>query len=369
MAQSGQHSMRGVLIKIGVLAAGLTALTFVGYRLLNYRPLAGRLPPAATRLEPREEWGGVARGLAVSPAPGLGAMGYVIENATTPPLTETTNLLLVGLDTRADSYSGGRADALVVLVLDNRSQHVGLVSIPRDLLVAIPGAEVNRINAVYAVGSREGGAARGVALLKQVVHDTLGLPITNVAIVDHSGFESLIDGLEGVAVAVSCPIRDRFIDRRGANGRLELKLEAGVHFLDGRTALMYARSRHGRGIFDRAVRQQAVLLGVRDRLLELGPARLAQMLPALQQAVYTDLSALQLIRLVRRAQGIKRSHIHGLVLGGKQAEVTVLPDGRWVMVPKRDEMRAALSKLFDAPPPGQRAYATCPDMDAALVGR
>jgi polyisoprenyl-teichoic acid--peptidoglycan teichoic acid transferase len=360
--------MMRVLIKIGILAAGLAALALVGQRLLHYRPLAGRLPPSATQLAPRGEWGAAARGLAVSPAPGLGAMGYVIENATTPPLTETTNLLLAGLDTRPDS-TGGRTDALVVLVLDNRSQHVGLVSIPRDLLVAIPGAEVNRINAVYAVGSREGGSERGVALLKQVVRDTMGLPIANVVIVDHTGFEALIDGLEGVPVAISCPIRDRFIDRRGANGRLELRLDAGVHFLDGRRALMYARSRHGRGIFDRAVRQQAVLLGVRDRLLELGPARLAQMLPALQQAVYTDLSALELLRLARRAQGIKRSHIHGLVLGGKQAEVRVLPDGRWVMVPKRDEMRGALSKLFDAPPPGQRARATCPDMDAALVGR
>ena len=372
-----------LLVVTAVLAVG-----GVTRRLLRYRPLGSRLPGPA-KLEPRPTWGSALRNLSepTVPAEQQGVMaGYVIEGATTPPLTGTTNILLAGLDTRlseaelartepvaqaktkpASRPSGheGRTDALVVVVLDERSRHVGLVSIPRDLVVAIPGGEPNRINAVYNTGLHEGGPERGVALLKQTVHETLGLPIANVVLVDHAGFEALVDRLDGVPVAVRCPIRDRFIDARGPGGRLELKLDAGMHFLDGKTALMYARSRHGRGVFDRAVRQQAVLLGVRDRLLELGPARLAQTLPLVQRAAYSDLSTLDLLRLARRMLTIKREQIHGLVIGGREAEPTVLPDGRWVMFPKRDGLRDSLSRLFEAKAPGHRAT-ECPDMNAAL---
>jgi LCP family protein required for cell wall assembly len=289
----------------------------------------------------------------------------VVEGIRTPPLQATTNILLAGLDTRPDQY-GGRTDALVVLVLDDRSAHVGLVGIPRDLLVAIPGHAPNRINAVYNTGLRQGGETGGTALLQQVVRHSLGLPLQHVVFIDHAGFEALIDTMGGITVGVRCPIRDRFRDQRGTDGRLELALEAGAQRLDGTTALMYARSRHGRSIFDRAVRQQAVLIGVRDRLVELGPAQLAGLLPALRKTVYTDLSLLELVRLSRRVTKIRREHIHGLVLGPRHGEIATLEDGRWVMLPRSDAISEALSHLFEAGAPGERSGAGCPDADVAL---
>jgi anionic cell wall polymer biosynthesis LytR-Cps2A-Psr (LCP) family protein len=159
-----------------------------------------------------------------------------------------------------------------------------------------------------------------------------------------------------------------------------------VQHLDGRTALMYARSRHGRGVFDRAGRQQAVLLGLRDRFLELGLTRALQLLPAVARTVHTDLRTIEMIRLGRRLLGSKREHLHGLVLTPRHAEITVRgaptdslrrggrpsrpsQNGRWVLVPKPDEIHAALADLFSAPLPGHRATETCPDMDAALKRR
>jgi anionic cell wall polymer biosynthesis LytR-Cps2A-Psr (LCP) family protein len=139
-----------------------------------------------------------------------------------------------------------------------------------------------------------------------------------------------------------------------------------VRHLDGRTALMFARSRHGRSIFDRATRQQAVLLGLRDRLLELGPTRIAAALPVLQRAATTDVGALDLIKLARRAARIKREHIHGLVLDPRHAEATTLADGRWVMIPKPEAIHDALAHLFEAHTPGLRRGPRCPDEDAAL---
>jgi len=144
-----------------------------------------------------------------------------------------------------------------------------------------------------------------------------------------------------------------------------LRVEAGVRHLDGRTALMYARSRHGRSIFDRAIRQQAILLGLRDRLLELGPTRIASAIPHLQRTVRTEIGPLDAIKLARRLHRIKREHIHGLVLDPRHADVTTV-DGRWVMVPKPEAIREALAHLFEARAPGLRRSAACPAEDAAL---
>jgi LCP family protein required for cell wall assembly len=349
-----------------LLCLGVFSLVGVAQAVLDHRFLSPASPrrglPARGRFgDPGAELAGEVR-----PAPRVPWWVDRIEAVATPPLSETLNLLLVGIDTRPEMPWGGRTDAMVVVVLDLRSEHVGLVSIPRDLLVAIPGGEPNRINTVYNQGVREGGPERGLALLKETVRATFGLPITGAVLVDHAGFEALVDHLEGITVVVPCAIRDRFIDPRGPGGRLPLRVEAGVRHLDGQTALMYARSRHGRSIFDRAIRQQAILLGLRDRLLELGPTRTVAAIPHLQRTVRTEVGPLDAIRLARRLHRIKREHIHGLVLDPRHADVVTLDDGRWVMVPKPTAIHDALAHLFEAKAPGLRRSTACPPEDAAL---
>ncbi len=352
------------VIKLSILLAGVVLLGLVGYRALQYRPFdaAPSLPGAGVA---GAGWGKAGTQTLDVKGQKAGAwMRFTTRGISTPPLTNTTNILLVGVDTRSWKR-GGRTDALVVVVLDRRTNHVGLVSIPRDLYIAIPGHQPNRINTVYAKGLKEGGRKQGLALLSGAVQHTLGLPISSVVFIDHAGFEKLVDTLNGLSVRVICPIQDRFIDDRGPGGRLELKLEAGVHHLDGRTTLMFARSRHGRGIFDRARRQQAVLLAIRDRVTELGLRRVGKLMPALRKVVYTNMTTYQIMSLASRLSSVKREHIHGLLLGPGHAKVTTV-DKMWVMLPDPDATAAALSRLFRARTPGFRQSKKCPPMDVAL---
>lgn len=347
--------------KLLVLCAGLGLLGAGVVHLLRHRPfdaaptlehIAAREPPLPIR---------------VSPVPESLQPSWPTHRAVTPPLTRTTNLLLAGIDTRPGGFSGGRTDALVLVVIDRRSRHVGLVGIPRDLVVDLPGHGTVRINTVYLRGTREGGPRQGVRLLGQTVRQLIGLAVDHTVFIDHAGFEGLVDALGGISVRVVCPIRDRFLDPRGPDGRVELRLEAGVHWMDGRTALMFSRSRHGRGVTDRARRQLAVLLGFRDRVTQLGPHRIAELLPQLRRTVYTELPAVELIRLLRLAAGVRREHLHGLVLGWRHVDTVTLEDGRRVMRPRPDAIHAALRQLFQAGPPGLRRPVTCPPMDAALT--
>jgi len=356
-----------------VLGAGLALLGSLGAHLLRYRPF--RTAPELAVRAPR-------RG---HDAPVIGADRGDLPRqllptlqAATPPLSQTENLLLAGIDTRPDGFSissapqpappstFGRTDALVLVVIDRRSKHVGLVGIPRDLVLDLPDEGLVRINTVFLRGSRAGGGDEGARRLRQAVRHLLGLAVDHTVFLDHAGFEALVDDLGGIAVDVACPIRDRFLDPRGPGGRVELRLEAGTHWLDGRTALMFARSRHGRGVTDRARRQLAVLAGLRDRVSQLGSHRMAELLPRLRQTVYTDMTTLDLLRLLRLALNVPRERIHGLVLDWRHVTPVQLDDGRRVMLPRPEAIAQDLSRLFEAGPPGARRSAACPPMDAAL---
>ncbi len=289
--------------------------------------------------------------------------------ARTPPLTDTENLLVVGVDRRPDTGRGGRPDTLIVAVLDERSGHVGLVSVPRDLYVEVPGYGPARINASFGIARRLGEAP--MELLRRVVADTLSLPIRHTVLVDLAGFEALVDAAGGVTVDVPCAIRDRFLDARAPSGRRTLDLEAGLRHLDGATAGMYVRSRHGRSDFSRARRQQAVALGIRAALSgPEGVVRLPGVLDAVAAMVATDMSRLELLRLARRGVAIDPGHLHGLVFGARETIPHRTADGHSVLLPRYEAIDAALAALFEAPAPGERPSARgCPPAEVALDRR
>lgn len=286
---------------------------------------------------------------------------------TTPPLRNTLNILLVGVDRRPGARSGGRTDTILVAVLDRSSDHVGLVSVPRDLYVEFPGHGPARINAAYGI-ARETGQD-GLALLARVASDTLAIPIHHAVAVDLDVFESSVDALGGVTVDVPCPIVDNFVDPREPTGRRRLDVAAGRQHMDGVTAAMYARSRHGRSDWDRARRQQALLLGLRARLRTAsGLARLPALWDELGEDVVSDMTRLDLLRLAQRAARTDPEHVHGFVIGFQHTDHWTTPEGRWVLLPRYDAIDASLRALFSAPSPGARPLgATCPPADVALT--
>lgn len=289
----------------------------------------------------------------------------VAQKARTPSLANTRNLLLVGLDRRPDGSGPGLTDSLVVVVLDERSAHVGLISIPRDLYVDIPEAGTDRINTVYGVAKRS--KRNGLELLRRVVEDTLQLPIQHALALDLGVFERAVDAVGGVEVDVPCALLDRFIDPRMEDGRRTLDVDPGRVHMDGVTAAMYARSRHGRSDFDRARRQQAILLGVQHALTGMGIAKFPDLWSELEASIETDLRRIELFSLARRALRIQPSHLHGLVLSPPYTRGVHTPEGKSVLLADYEAIDGALGKLFSEPSPGaEPKLGKCAAKDAAL---
>ncbi|NIV34369.1 MAG: LytR family transcriptional regulator, partial [Anaerolineae bacterium] len=62
------------------------------------------------------------------------------------------NLLLLGIDRRGGTGWGYRTDTIMVVTLDPDSRTAGILSIPRDLQLAIPGRGQDRINTANVYG-------------------------------------------------------------------------------------------------------------------------------------------------------------------------------------------------------------------------
>jgi len=358
---------RWVIVLIGLAAA--CALNFLAarpYRRPLLSPITATSGVKLAIIAPSPQVSAAASVAAPQAAAGAKPAPIEAVRATTPPFEYTDNYLLVGLDRRPFGGGAGLSDTILVAVFDEPNGSLGLVSIPRDLWVEIPGHAADRINTVMNVARRSGEDP--LALLGRVVENTLGLPIGHSIAIDIGVLERAVDALGGVTVDVPCPIVDRFLDPRDPTGYRKLDLPAGAARLDGVTAAMYARSRHGRSDFSRARRQQAILVGMRREFSKQSLlVRLPKLFSALEDSLETDLSRAELLTLAQRLLRVAPTHLHGLVLGAEQVSAMQAAGGRAVLRPKPDAINDALNQLFSAPSPGlPQVGSICPKADVAL---
>jgi LCP family protein required for cell wall assembly len=332
-----------------VMAAALALCVSIGHWLWE-RPYGhvdrNARPPAGNRSVPSVAFTPQVRAPEAPAPPPIETV-----RTRTPPLASTHNVLIIGLDRRADGQGAGLTDTLIVAVLDQGHDHLGLVGVPRDLYVDIPNHGQGRINVVWNLARRDGKDP--IEALGRVIEDALQLPIEHGLAIDLGVFERAVDAVGGVTVDVPCPIVDRFVDPREPDGHRTLDVEVGHVAMDGPTAAMYVRSRHGRSDWSRARRQQAVLLGLRATLTSAGGlSKLPALLDELGASLTTNMRRIELLGLARRVLAVDASHLHGLVIGSKETLGFRTPEGRSVLLPDPEAIRESLSKLFSAPLPG-----------------
>jgi LCP family protein required for cell wall assembly len=217
-------------------------------------------------------------------------------------------LVLVGSDSREDlddpsafgEFEGNRADVVMVLFKD--SQHTGLLSLPRDLLVDSPcGGAERRLSEVF-----EGcEAINGPTSLVLAVEETIGQPVDHFALVDLAGFQEAVDAVGGYEICVENQVRDQ---------RADLDLPAGCTLADGEQTLAWMRSRHTEELTDdgwrimpgvndlvRNERQRAFLIDIMGRIADVtSPQAMAAAGQSVAPFVTVD-SELSLVRAVNLA--------------------------------------------------------------------
>jgi LCP family protein required for cell wall assembly len=267
---------------------------------------------------------------------------------------ERVNILLLGIDKRPDeTYS--RTDTMIVVTVDPNTKTAGMLSVPRDLWVSVPGYSEDRINKAYFLGERDGYPGGGAGLAMKTLQHNLGIPIHFYVKVDFDGFQEIVDTLGGIDIYVPETIDDPTYPDNNY-GFDPFYIEAGQHTLDGYNTLRYARTRHTPGSdFSRAKRQQAVLLAIRDKALQLDMIpKIPELWNNMADTVETDLQLVDIAELAQLADEINTENIRSVVIDNKYTVDYIADTGAQVLLPLRDKIKVVVDEMFaeTAPPDG-----------------
>ena len=244
------------------------------------------------------------------------------------------NVLVLGVDRRPAAskeaqVDGSRTDTIMLVRLVPHTGEVKLLSVPRDLLIEVkPGVE-GRANAAYNYG--------GVERTMSAVEGYTGVPLDHYAVVDFEGFEAVVDAIGGVEVDVEDDFPDKW------------RMEKGLHKLNGKRALRYARYRGTAcGDLDRIRRQQELVAALRSEALRWNTVRkMPEIARVINENVDTDLGLDEAISLGRVL--IKRGLNAKMTANQLKGTPETLPNGDQVLVPDEKANETMLGRFLDDP--------------------
>lgn len=260
-------------------------------------------------------------------------------------------ILVMGLDRRpaeGDSLSF-RSDTLMLVSLDPQTQHLGILSIPRDIHVSLGSdAGLVRVNTLLLRGENvEEGYGPYMAM--DVLQANLGLFIDAYIVFDFSAFITFIDAIGGVDVTTDYTINDPTYP--GMNYDYDpFYLPRGSHTLDGETALMFARTRHGDNDYVRGQRQLQVVNAIRTRLEDRAVlaglvARSPMLYSELTSNVSSNMGPEQVVYLGLSMMTLDRDDIHSGAIN-EQYSTQYFDGSRSVRVPDWSQLGTLLTDVF-----------------------
>ncbi len=254
-------------------------------------------------------------------------------------------ILLLGTDQREGETAPPRTDTIIVATLDPETKSAGMLSLPRDLWVTVPGHGNDRINSAYELGElqRRGG---GPELARKTVEELLGVPVDHYALIGFAGFQKLVDQVGGIVVDVERPIKDNEYPDQDYSLR-RIFFQPGLQRLDGEQALWYVRTRHADSDFGRARRQQQFIMGLRRQALQLNLLPKApSILSALSDTIKTDLRPSEILGLAKLAKDIDAGAVTSRVVDESITQHWVTPAGAQVELPDKTAVKRLVQEVF-----------------------
>jgi LCP family protein required for cell wall assembly len=289
----------------------------------------------------------------VTPEPGSGVTSYVPPAAPLPVAEDRINVLLLGIDRRGGKGWGHLTDTIIIVTVDRTHNTAGMLSIPRDLYLPIPGNGEDRINTANVYGTSQKYPGGGPALLKRTIEANFSIPIDYYVMVDFRAFEKIIDTLDGVDVNIPRALHDtKYPDPRPGDpyAYTTIHFDAGWQHLDGERALQYARSRMSTTDFDRAKRQQQILLAIREKALSLNLIpKLPGLVATMGSMVKTDMTLAEMGELALLAPQVDLGNIKSVVIQKPMVVGHRTEKGAAVQLPRWDKIDPVIADLFSAP--------------------
>lgn len=171
------------------------------------------------------------------------------EKSFTDVNEKTYSVLLLGENQRL-------TDTILLAIVNPEKQKTTLVSIPRDLYY--DGRKINEYYQFY-----------GIEKTSEVIQKVSGIKIDKYVKFNFDSFEELVDTLGGIDITIDKQITDKSYPT-GNFGYKTVVFNPGTEKMDGQRALEYVRSRKSTNDFDRSLRQQKVIIAIKEKIQSLG---------------------------------------------------------------------------------------------------
>lgn len=265
-------------------------------------------------------------------------------------------ILLLGIDQRtgvADEERYFRTDTMMVVNIDPVRMRAGVLSIPRDLWVSIPGFSEQRINTANSLGDSAGYPGGGPALAAETIEQNLGIDIDSYVRINFDVFTSVVDLVapNGVEICVQETIDDPTYPDAGY-GFIHVHFDPGCQRLDAEHLLQYARTRKTQGgDFDRARRQQEVIRALMGEVLSAGGisnfvGQASRLWEELSNSIVTDMSLEDLLSLASLAQEIDMDTVAFNTIDNMAVSFATTSTGDQVLIPNYAAIRTLIQETF-----------------------
>lgn len=242
-----------------------------------------------------------------------------------------TTFLLLGIDRAPEGTDLGRSDTNILITVLPLRPYIGMLSIPRDLWVQIPGVGENRINTahIFAEGQEPGS---GPSASLETINQNFGLNVKHYFRISFDGIVEIVDALGGLDVELERPIAG---------------LAAGNHHLTGDEALAFVRDRQGTDDFFRMNNGQLFIVELIEQIyLPKSWIRLPAVFIAIDQTIDTNLPLWIWPRLGFALMRLGIGDIDNRVIDREQVTPFTTSGGAQVLLPEWDKINLLLNEMF-----------------------
>jgi LCP family protein required for cell wall assembly len=229
-----------------------------------------------------------------------------------PKLNGSTNILLIGSDSRAGTKGkfgrdvlGSRSDTTMLLHVTPDHSHAYVISFPRDSMVPVYGCvadhqghpgqapapgEAEPLNSTFSNG--------GAPCLWKTLEHTTHIHIDHFAEVGFNSFKSIVNDVHGISVCLPFAVH---------NAQAHLNISAGLHKVYGAQALAFVRLRENIGDgsdLQRIQRQQLFLASAMQKIKQTNLLGDYNVIKDAAHAVTTDLSLTDMIGIANSVKGL-----------------------------------------------------------------
>lgn len=245
------------------------------------------------------------------------------------------NYLLLSIRGADDPNGGLLTDSLIILSVRPYDNKIALISVPRDLYVEMPGTGKSRkLNEAYELGEKKSKGG-GLNYAKNIVGNVSGLPIHFAAIINFKGFSDIVDAMGGVELNLEKPFVEAVPFEEGS-----ISLPAGKQTIDGKTALLYTRSRMSSSDFDRSRRQQEIIKALYAKFINTGiifnPYRIDKLLKIVEKNFRTNMMVTEIEETIKLFKDMKSPSIAAKVIDNGPEKLlysTYNNEGAFILLP------------------------------------